>query len=561
MDDPAENPADPAQLHATGDALQRQARFEEAVSYYQHALSIRPQQVQSLNNLAVALKSLGRANEAMDALHQALALRPDSAEIATNLGNLFKETGQIDPAIAHYERSLAHRPAHADTLANLAATLRDAGRIDESIARYQGAIAVQSDHVIAHSGLLYTLHFDPRQTRRTLAEQHHAWNERHALLLTRSADPHSNCADPHRRLRIGYVSPNFSNHPVGRFFLPLLMQHDRSRFEIHCYSDTKTKDAMTQRLRSHADAWHDTASLSDERLAHQIRTDAIDILIDLNLHMSGSGLLAFARKPAPVQITYLAYCSTSGLGAMDYRIGDPLLDPDPLDSSDYAEQTIRLPHSYWCYAAPDHSPAVVELPMLSAGCITFGCLNNFCKISVSTIATWIAILQAVPRSRLLVHAHDGRHRERFREYFKSSDVDPDRIEFVGFLPFDDYLRQYQRIDIALDPFPYAGGTTTCDALWMGVPVVSLVGSTAVSRSGLSILSNAGLADLAVATTDAYVRTAVALASDPEKISHLRTNLRQKLAASQLMDAARFAGDIETIYRSIWTRWCNTQSKT
>jgi len=266
-------------------------------------------------------------------------------------------------------------------------------------------------------------------------------------------------------------------------------------------------------------------------------------------------LLVFARKPAPVQVTYLAYCGTTGLGAMDYRLTDPYLDPPGTDLGCYCEQSIRLPETYWCYRPIAETPEVSPLPRLEEGAVTFGSLNNFCKVSPPALAAWSGLLQAVPGSRLVLHAHPGSHRDRVREIVAQEGVSPERVTFMQAVPLGEYYRAYQRIDVALDPFPYGGGTTTCDALWMGVPVVSLAGQTGVGRGGLSILSNIGLPELVARDVDQYIRIAAELANDPARLAELRATLRDRMQSSPLMDAPRFARNVEAAYRQMWRRWC------
>jgi protein O-GlcNAc transferase len=281
------------------------------------------------------------------------------------------------------------------------------------------------------------------------------------------------------------------------------------------------------------------------------------VLVDLTMHMAGSRLLTFVRRPAPVQVTYLAYCGTSGLEAMGYRLIDPYLDPPGSREGVYSEKSIWLPETYWCYRPVLAAPAVTPLPALKAGHVTFGCLNNFCKVSAPTLAAWGRLLRALPDSRLLVHAPPGRPRDWALQELTRQEIGPERVTFVGLVPTADYFQLYERMDIALDPFPYGGGTTTCDALWMGVPVVSLAGQTGVGRGGLSILSNIGLAKLVAENTEDYVRVAVELANDLPRLRELRASLRERMQASPLMDAARFARNIEAAYRSMWSSWCNS----
>ncbi len=301
--------------------------------------------------------------------------------------------------------------------------------------------------------------------------------------------------------------------------------------------------------------WRNIRGLSDEEIANAIRQDQIDILVDLTMHMADNRLLVFARKPAPVQLTYLAYCGTTGLDTMDYRLTDPFLDPPRQTGQLYSEQSIHLPQTYWCYQPVVEAPSLNELPPLKAGHVTFGCLNNFCKVTAPTLAAWRSLLQAVPQSRLLLHAQVGGHRDLAASFFAQRNISPDRLIFVRKVSTAEYMSTYQRIDMALDPFPYGGGTTTCDALWMGVPVVSLAGQTAMGRAGVSILSNVGLPELVAGDSEQYVAIAAALAQDLPRLSELRATLRDRMQASPLMDAPSFARNIEAAYREMWKRWC------
>ncbi|HWB54584.1 MAG TPA: hypothetical protein VG722_10340, partial [Tepidisphaeraceae bacterium] len=389
-----------------------------------------------------------------------------------------------------------------------------------------------------------------------LAEAHRQWNLRHAAPLPRFKE-YSNSRQPNRRLRIGYVSPDFRQHVVGRFIAPLFAHHNHEAFEIFAYTSVSHPDSLTARLKSCTDTWKNVLVLSDEQLAEQIHADEIDVLVDLTMHMAGSRLLTFARKPAPVQITYLAYCSTTGLDAMDFRFTDRQLDPTD-DTDIYSELSVYL-QRYWCYEAPEPSPPVAALPMISGGSATFGCLNNFCKVSQIAFELWARILQTVHNSRLILHAHPGAHRQEALDRFNALGIAPDRIQFVDFAPMAEYLRLYQKIDIALDPFPYAGGTTTCDALWMGVPVISLSGQTAVSRSGASILSQVGMSELVADSQDQYVAIAAALANEPSRLQALRLSLRDRMLNSPLMNGRAFAADVETAYRRLWIKWCSEKS--
>jgi predicted O-linked N-acetylglucosamine transferase (SPINDLY family) len=358
-------------------------------------------------------------------------------------------------------------------------------------------------------------------------------------------------------LKVGYVSPDFRSHPVGRLLLPLLAYHDHRQVEVVCYSDVKVRDALTGKLQALADGWHEIVGQNDRQVAERVQADRIDILVDLALHTAGNRLLVFARKPAPVQLTMFGVPATTGLRAIDYRLTDPFLDPPGATEGDYAERSVRLPHCYWIFQAPDEAPPVGPLPGRASGHVTFGCLNQFFKISRPAQELWAEILRRVPESRLVLQTHAGNHRSAIRTLFQTRGVDPDRIEFVAPLPRAEYFQLYHRLDLGLDPFPYNGHNSTVEALWMGVPVVTLAGRTAVGRGGVSILANAGLPDLIARTPEEYVAIAVHLAEDPVRLTRLRTELRPRLQASPLLDARQFAADVEAAYRGMWQTWCSS----
>jgi predicted O-linked N-acetylglucosamine transferase (SPINDLY family) len=337
--------------------------------------------------------------------------------------------------------------------------------------------------------------------------------------------------------------------------VPLLQAHDHTGLEIHGYASVQRPDDLTATLRQAADVWHDALGVSDEALAEQIRADGIDILVDLTMHMSQNRLLLFARQPAPVQVTWLAYPGGTGLSAFAFRLTDHHLDPEGAPWSESVEQPLRLPDSWFCYDPIDEFPPVGELPALQEGRVTFGSLNNFGKLNEAVFTVWIKVLSAVEGSRLLLVCPDGQTRERVRQFFLSHGIGEDRLELVGLCPYFDYLRLYQRIDIGLDPFPFSGGTTTCDATWMGVPVVTLPGQRGVSRMGLSILSTVGLPELIAQSEEEYVKIARTLAQDLPRLAALRAGLRERMKASPFMDAPRFARHVEAAYRTMWRAWC------
>jgi predicted O-linked N-acetylglucosamine transferase (SPINDLY family) len=541
-----------------GTALRASGRIKEAIAAYERATTLRSAYPEALNNLAGAVRADGRLDEAISIYRKAIALRPGYVDAHDNLGHALRTNKQLDEAVAQYLQVLALRPDSAGTLTTLGDTLKDVGQIDEAIECYRKSLALRPDSRTTEN-LLYTLHYQTDDPE-TLWREHERWNHEFALPLLPRTLSIANDPDPQRKLRIGYVSPDFRAHCQALFTVPLLSHHDRSAFEVFCYANVEQPDTTTAQIRPYADHWRDIVKLPDQQAADLIRADRIDILVDLTLHMGYSRPLIFARKPSPVQVTWLGYPSTTGLTAIDYRLSDPHLDPpsSPNDERFYSEKTVRLPDSFWCYDALITGMPVNELPAVKAGRITFGCLNNFCKITEATLELWAKVLNAVPMSRLIVLTPQGSSRDRISRGLALHGVDPARIQFVAFLPREKYLEQYHQIDICLDTIPYPGHTTTIDALWMGVPVMNLAGRNAVARGGISILRNVGLPELIAKDADDYVRITASLAGDLPRLAALRSSLRERIERSPIMDAPRFVRNIEAAFREMWQSWCATR---
>ncbi len=365
----------------------------------------------------------------------------------------------------------------------------------------------------------------------------------------------ANNPSPERRLKIGYISPDFRDHVVGRTVWPLVSRHDRRHFDITLYANVAKPDAMSALFRQTADHWRDITNLHDQQVAELITRDGIDILVDLTLHMAGNRLLVLARKPSPVQVTYGGYPGTTGLKTVDYRLTDPTLDPPGLFDAYYTEESYRLPHTFMCYDPRTEEPAVAPLPVLKNGYITFGSLNNFCKVHDGVLGLWASVLAAVEGSRLLLLAPEGSHRQRTATFFAEQGIAPERITFSSRRPRPEYLALYHEIDIGLDTFPYNGHTTSMDSSWMGVPVVTLVGETVMGRAGLSLLVNLGLMELATNTPADFVDVAVALANDVPRLGALRGGLRERMKQSPLMDYPGFTAAVEEAYSVMWRKWC------
>jgi protein O-GlcNAc transferase len=528
----------------------------EAVACFRQAVQKCPQQADFHYNLGNVLSRQVQYSLAADAFQQAVRLDPTHAAAQFNLGNALRDDNRLGEALSAFEKASQLKIDFAQAHLNLGNVLKDQGRVQEAIASFRNALAVSPNYAQAHSNLIQTMQYSPFHDGPAILRECRTWNQIHAEPLKKSILPHSNTKSKNRRLRIGYVSPDLYMHPVARFLLPLLKAHNRNHFEVICYSSAGVPDALTEQCREHAHAWRPICGLPDEQVSQLIRQDRIDILVDLAMHTGNTHLLAFARKPAPVQVTFMAYCGTTGLDTMDYRLTDTFLDPPGQNDDCYSEKSARLPASMWCFQPTNQEPELASPPSQKTGQITFGCLNNFCKVSEQALEAWRLILQATPTSNLLLHAPSGQPRDTVRAFMEGGQVSPERIRFVDRLPYAEYVRTYHNIDVALDPFPYGGATTTCDALWMGVPVVSMSGQRAVGRAGVSILSNLGLTEWLAQNTADYVRIATELANDLPRLSNWRRALRNRMWDSPLMDMRRYARDVETVYRCMWHKWCD-----
>jgi len=501
----------------------------------------------------------GRLDEGAELLARALEVDPLCAVAYCNLGAIQEKRGQWDAAIASFRRAVEAQPEMVLARQNLGNALVRTGCTAEAVASYKRGAELCPESVELRSAIVYYTQFLPDHSAARVLEEAREWNRRHAQPLTRAIARHTNDRSPERRLRVGYVSPDFRKHVAALFMFPLFSHHDHGQFETFGYSDVAEPDDWTERLVPYFDHWRSIVGLGDESVASQIRADRIDVLVDLTMHMAKNRLLVFARKPAPVQVSWLAYPGTTGLDAIDYRVTDAILDPPENEAHEraiYSERSLRLPETFWCYDPVTKSESTVSpLRLRTRGHVRFGCLNGFYKVNSEVVALWARVLRAVPGSRLVLLVPQGSARERASAAFAQDGIVADRIEFVDFQPRMAYLATYRTIDICLDTFPVNGHTTSLDALWMGVPVVTLVGDTVLGRAGLCHATALGLRDLVAHRPDDYVTIAANLASDVERLSTLRASLRERMQASCLMDAGRFAKNLEAAYRRAWRRRC------
>jgi predicted O-linked N-acetylglucosamine transferase (SPINDLY family) len=541
-------------------ALSGQGRFSEAVTALSRALKLEPRRPEIIRALARAEVNCGRPKEAARWYRQYLQSKPGDPEVLGNLGACYFHSGELEEAGKCYRQALTLRN-EAAWLDGLGATLCRQGKLGEAIDAHRAAVRLQPDNPRYRSNLLLTLHYLPDASPAAILQEHRQWGQVHRG-GSLEAGNYVNTAEPGRRIRVGYVSPDFRTHSVSYYFEPLLRHHSSDSVETFCYACSPREDETTTRLQDAAHHWRDISMLDDRQAIERIRADGIDILVDLAGHTAGNRLMLFMAKPAPVQITWLGYPATTGLAEIDYRMTDQVADPEGNDSS-CSEQLLRLPGCFLCYEPYAGSPPVAPSPVFENGYVTFGSFNNLAKINEDVIALWSALLQSVPESRLLVKnpsLSDTATVDRYKARFAQHSINPERVELLGLAPDTEaHLDTYRLIDIALDTFPYNGTTTTCEALYMGVPVVTLAGQAHAGRVGASLLSALGLEEMVTASHDEYLAMARQLAENPAGLTELRDSLRSRMIHSQLCDGQAFAHKLEQAYRGVWCKWCASQA--
>ncbi len=580
-------PGEPMFYYNLGATLHELGRLDEAEAAYRKALKIQPNYAEVYSNLGNTLKSKGNVAEAIQSLKQAVALRPDFADAYCNLGVVLAAVDAIDEAEFCYRKALALQPRNFQTWHNLGNLFRDRNRFSDALTCFQKALEIDAtrpeslnnlgqiymlrgdaltslryvkaawdikpDYWAAGSNWLLGLHYSDTFAPNQIFEAHRHWAERVSAAYLAEARSIDSIPRSDSRIRIGYVSPDFRTHSVAYFIEPVLACHDRSRFHITAYSDAEKEDETTRRIEGLVDRWRRTTYLKDETLFETIRRDGIDILVDLAGHTANNRLVVFARKPAPIQVTYIGYPDTTGLETIDYRITDAWADPPGKTEHLHTETLVRLESGFLCYRPPETAPEVVPSPFERNGYVTFGSFNSLAKLSDGLLRIWSRILDVVPESRLLLKAAplaDPQVRSDVLDRLYRFGVDADRVIVHGRLPFDRHLALYGEMDIALDTFPYHGTTTTVEALWMGVPVISLEGTTHVSRVGSSLLGRLGLNDLIARNGEDYVQKARDLASDLRRLVLLRQGMRERIRASPLVQAERLTAELEHVFMNM-----------
>jgi len=571
-----------------GNCLYELGKYPEAISCYRKTIDLQPKNFEAFNNLGNSLKACGNYNEAVGTFKQALEINPEYAHAYSNLGCLLQDMKELEQALSHLQTAVRLDPQSGETLYNLAnvqndlrqhstaetnfrkslklnpdlveayinlgSTLVLQGRIHEGANILHKAIQIDNTNPTANSSLLFCMNYSPDYSPTDIFSVHRDWGNR----LVANPIVFHNKPDPGKRLRIGYVSPDFRFHSVASFLEPILGNHNHDNFEVYGYAELKHADKMTSKLKSLCSHWRETTRLTDADVIKLIRNDKIDILVDLAGHTDNNRLGVFAERAAPIQVTYLGYPNSTGLQTVDYRITDDITDPREYDEV-YTENLIRLPGPFLCYKPPEFYPDIVEPPVKNNNFVTFGSFNNLAKINEAVVSLWASILNATPRSRLMLKSKpfvDPGIRTRYEAMFLHHGISSDRLELIDWtLDIESHLRLYNKIDIALDTFPYNGTTTTCEALWMGLPVVTLKGNRHAGRVGASLLHHIGLDNCIGDTRERYQDIALSLANDIDHLCNLRTSIRSMLSNSPVCDSAKFTGSLEHLYRQMWNSWC------
>jgi protein O-GlcNAc transferase len=546
-----------ASLHFLGTISLRKAQYDKAVVYLARAVAISPGNHDYHFQLATACLRIDKFEKAIEHLRQVVTLQPDFAPAHNNLATALISQNRFTEAEEHCKRAIELKPEYYGAITNLGKMYSDQGRLDDALSCYRSALRINPQFPEAFSNLLLALCYHDGVPPLQVFEEHRNWGKTFEPL---AKGPHvifNNNRSPDRILRIGYISPDFRNHSVSFFIEPVIACHDRAQYEIFCYSDARCEDTVTRRIREYDIRWRPIAALTDRAVAELVRNDAIDILVDLAGHMAYNRLLAFTYRPAPIQITYLGYPNTTGLSTMDYRLTDAESDP-PSAENLYTEKLIPLENGFLCYRPPSDTPDVQPLPAIKNGYITFGSFNNLSKITNTTIAMWAAILKQVAASKLLIKSKqlaDNGTRELLLSRFEHMGIERTRLDLRAFSAVSaQHMAMYNLVDIGLDTFPYSGTTTTCEALLMGVPVVTRAGETHAARVGASLLTRIGLKSMIAPDALSYQKLAVYLAENPERLSKLRMGLRNTLLSSPVCEAGGFTRILEKAYRAAWRNW-------
>jgi len=532
----------------------QRGQFPQARALYRQILQADPGQPDALHLLGLIEHQQGNSAQAIELIGQAIQARPEDAIFHFNLGNLYQDLGQLDKAVDHFRQSLLLQPRFVDAHHGLGTALRVQGLFDEAIASYRNALLLEPAHAVVRNNLIFTMYYTPTCSPADIFNELQRYAEYIEAPLKPFWRPHGNNRDPGRRLKVGYVSGDFRQHSVAFFIEPILACHDKSQVEIYGYYNYTVHDHHTERIVGHMDHWLVCNTLSDEQLAQRIRDDGIDILIDLAGHSDLNRLPLFARKPAPIQAIWIGYLDSSGLTAMDYRITDVWMDPPGMSEHYHTETLVRLP-GCMAYQPEPNTPEINPLPALTADSFVFASLNRVDKINLPVVKLWSRILGSLPRARLMLcDVTEGVMKQRVLGMFSQCGVGSERLILQPRMTIGEYLALHHQVDLALDPFPYPGTTTTVHSLWMGVPVITMAGNNASSRSGNSMMSRVDLPGFVCHNEDDYLQCAIRWAQDLPGLDQIRQSLRQRMSGAN-WDHALMTRHVEAAFRDMWHKWC------
>jgi len=536
-----------------GVALQLQGK--DSLLALQKATEHLPNDAEAHSNMGNTLLDMGRLDEAEASYRRALKIKPDFAEAHSNLGNILKELGRLDEAVTSYQRALRIKPDIAMAHYNLGNALQDLGQLDEAVASYRRALKINPDYVEAYHNLLFCLSHSEGVKAQTLFAEHVRFGEQFEPSLRANWPRHTNLRNPERPLRIGFVSGDLRDHSVAYFIEPVLAYLSKyPQLSLYAYSNNASEDAVTKRLQEYFGYWHPVSGMADEALAEKICADSIDILIDLSGHTAKNRLLVFARKPAPVQASWMGYLGTTGLRSMDYYLADHFFLPDEKFRALFTEKIVYLP-AIAPFMPSEESPQVNALPALRNGHVTFGSFNRLSKLNPSVIALWSQLLRALPESRMVLGAIPEDGYNTLIHLFAQEGIVRERLSFQPKCGTAAYLALHHQIDICLDTFPYSGGTVTNHALWMGVPTLTMPGNASPSRVGATYLSYVGLEGFIAQDAEDFVKKGLNWAQDIEALARIRMELRGRFEQSALSQPALIAESLERVLRIMWQRWC------
>ena len=541
-----------------GNVLVHTGKSKQGIKHYKKALELQPGYAEAHYNLATLLDSKEDMANTIRYLERRLKERGDSVQNLGMLAAAHQAAGNLAKSEEFCRRILERQPDNMTALITMGSCLSNSGDVAAAVALYDKVVRLDTTQTGMASNLLFDHNYLAKPTREQVFAMHQDWARLHETPQKGKLPKPERILDPKRKLRIGYVSGDFVRHPVGFLLRDILRHHDGKQFEVHCFSMAIRPEEVLQELREAAHTWEDIFHLNDDELASLIDKANIDILIDLSGHTALNRLPVFARRPAPVQVEWIGYFHSTGMAQMDYFITDPFTTP-PDNGQLFSEVPVYLPQTRFCYGPPEYAPEVQAAPFEKNGFITFGSFNRLPKLTDEVIAAWSQILLGAPHSRLVIKSGaltEELVKERLLSRFANQGIAKERVELREGSSHIGMLTEYGDIDIALDTFPFNGGMTTMEALWMGVPVVTIAGNTVVSRQTVSVLTNIGLADeLAFAETAAFVAGTIALAGCPARLAELRASLRDRMASSPLRDSTRFTRDLENLLRAMWTAWC------